>query len=120
MKELLRVIDLGNQVVMVQVQQDLDWATAPQFKERMLSLLTSSNKAVLVQLRPGLLVDSSGLAAIGTLQTRAMGQRAPFAVICADLNLRRLFKLTGLDDFVPVYHSISEGYANILVSLAAA
>ena len=63
--------------------------------------------AVLLHVPSGVIVDSSGLEMIGTLQTEALSKRIPFGVVCADLNLRRLFKITGLDDFIAIYHTIS-------------
>jgi anti-sigma B factor antagonist len=118
MNDMINVVHLGSQVLMVEVRRDIDWATASRFRDRMQAIMQGA-RGVLCCLPQGRVVDSSGLMILGMLQTRAMSTGTAFALVCDDLNQRRIFKMTGLDDFVPIHHTVAEGLSNVLLRLAA-
>ena len=97
------VIELGGEV---------DLYTAPEFKERMVELIESGKKQIVVDLSKATFIDSTTLGVLvgGVKRLRPSG--GSLALVCTDQNISKIFEITGLDRVFPIYKSRDEALQN--------
>jgi anti-sigma B factor antagonist len=90
------VIELGGEV---------DLYTAPEFKERMVELIESGKKQIVVDLSKATFIDSTtlGVLLVGVKRLRPTG--GSLALVCTDDNITKIFEITGLDRVFPIHSS---------------
>ena len=90
------VIELGGEV---------DLYTAPEFKERMVELIESGKKQIVVDLSKATFIDSTTLGVLvgGVKRLRPAG--GSLALVCTDENITKIFEITGLDRVFPIHSS---------------
>lgn len=90
------VIELGGEV---------DLYTAPEFKERMVQVIESGKKQVVVDLSRATFIDSTTLGVLvgGVKRLRPLG--GSLALVCSDQNILKIFEITGLDRVFPIHDS---------------
>jgi len=90
------VIELGGEV---------DLYTAPEFKERMVELIESGKKHIVVDLSQATFIDSTTLGVLvgGVKRLRPAG--GSLALVCTDQNITKIFEITGLDRVFPIHAS---------------
>ena len=93
------VIELGGEV---------DLYTAPEFKERMVELIESGKKQIVVDLSKATFIDSTTLGVLvgGVKRLRPAG--GSLALVCTDENITKIFEITGLDRVFPIHSSREE------------
>ena len=93
------VIELGGEV---------DLYTAPEFKERMVELIESGKKQIVVDLSKATFIDSTTLGVLvgGVKRLRPSG--GSLALVCTDQNISKIFEITGLDRVFPIHGSREE------------
>ena len=93
------VIELGGEV---------DLYTAPEFKERMVELIESGKKQIVVDLSKATFIDSTTLGVLvgGVKRLRPAG--GSLALVCTDDNITKIFEITGLDRVFPIHGSREE------------
>ena len=93
------VIELGGEV---------DLYTAPEFKERMVELIESGKKQIVVDLSKATFIDSTTLGVLvgGVKRLRPTG--GSLALVCTDDNITKIFEITGLDRVFPIHSSRDE------------
>ena len=93
------VIELGGEV---------DLYTAPEFKERMVELIESGKKQIVVDLSKATFIDSTTLGVLvgGVKRLRPAG--GSLALVCTDENITKIFEITGLDRVFPIHSSRDE------------
>ena len=93
------VIELGGEV---------DLYTAPEFKERMVQLIESGKKQIVVDLSQATFIDSTTLGVLvgGVKRLRPAG--GSLALVCTDQNITKIFEITGLDRVFPIHGSREE------------
>ena len=98
------VIELGGEV---------DLYTAPEFKERMVELIESGKKQIVVDLSKATFIDSTTLGVLvgGVKRLRPTG--GSLALVCTDQNISKIFEITGLDRVFPIFKSRDEALANV-------
>jgi anti-sigma B factor antagonist len=99
----------------VTVAGEIDIATVARLRER-LSGLAASGRPLIADLDQVSFIDAAGLGALVGAARRAAAHGASLHVVCARRQIRRLFRLTGLDRQIPLASTLSEA----LESLAAA
>ena len=97
--ESTHVIELGGEV---------DLYTAPEFKERMVELIESGKKQIVVDLSKATFIDSTTLGVLvgGVKRLRPAG--GSLALVCTDENITKIFEITGLDRVFPIHGSREE------------
>ena len=97
--ETTHVIELGGEV---------DLYTAPEFKERMVQLIESGKKQIVVDLSKATFIDSTTLGVLvgGVKRLRPAG--GSLALVCTDENITKIFEITGLDRVFPIHASRDE------------
>ncbi len=98
------VIELGGEV---------DLYTAPEFKERMVELIESGKKQIVVDLSKATFIDSTTLGVLvgGVKRLRPAG--GALALVCTDQNITKIFEITGLDRVFPIHGAREDALAAI-------
>ena len=87
---------------------EVDLYTAPEFKERMVELIESGKKQIVVDLSKATFIDSTTLGVLvgGVKRLRPAG--GSLALVCTDENITKIFEITGLDRVFPIHSSREE------------
>ncbi|GHJ50508.1 anti-sigma-B factor antagonist [Catellatospora sp. TT07R-123] len=95
----------------LEVGGEVDVYTAPKLRERIAELLDSGVTAVVVDLGRVEFMDSTGLGVLvgGLRKARALG--ATFGVVCARDSLLKIFRITALDQVLPLFPSVDAATA---------
>ncbi len=98
------VIELGGEV---------DLYTAPEFKERMVELIESGKKRIVVDLSQATFIDSTTLGVLvgGVKRLRPAG--GALALVCTDQNITKIFEITGLDRVFSIHASRDEALGSL-------
>jgi anti-sigma B factor antagonist len=90
----------------LEVGGEVDVYTAPRLRERISELLEGGIGAVIVDLGKVDFMDSTGLGVLvgGFRKSRSIG--ASFGVVCGKESLLKIFRITGLDQVLPLYQSV--------------
>ena len=98
---------LPGRPAVVAAEGDLDMATAPALKRRLLEFLRGSDDGVVVDLTKVTFIDSTAVGVlVGTQRALPRGRR--FALACADPAVLRIFEITGLDGAFAIYATVEE------------
>jgi anti-sigma B factor antagonist len=102
--EATHVIELGGEI---------DLYTAPEFKERMVQLIEAGKKHIVVDLSKATFIDSTTLGVLvgGVKRLRPAG--GALALVCTDLNIVKIFEITGLDRVFPIHATRDEALASV-------
>jgi anti-sigma B factor antagonist len=98
------VIELGGEV---------DLYTAPEFKERLVELIESGKKQIVVDLSQATFIDSTTLGVLvgGVKRLRPAG--GSLALVCTDQNITKIFEITGLDRVFPIHDTRDEALSSV-------
>ena len=98
------VIELGGEV---------DLYTAPEFKERMVELIESGKKQIVVDLSKATFIDSTTLGVLVGGVKRLRTNDGQLTLVCSDRNITKIFEITGLDRVFSIYANRDEAIAAI-------
>jgi anti-sigma B factor antagonist len=86
---------------------ELDMATAPALKRRLLEFLRGTDDGVGVDLTKVTFIDSTAVGVlVGTQRALPRGRR--LALVCANPDVLRIFEITGLDGAFAIYSTVEE------------
>ena len=97
----------------VNVQGELDQATAPELRQILSQALESDDGPVFVDLSDCEFIDSTGLSLLIEVQRRLAEQDRGFAVCSPRTEVRRLLELTGIDAAVSLFDSRDDAIASL-------
>jgi anti-sigma B factor antagonist len=86
---------------------EIDIATVTLLRERLFEL-AASGRPLVADLDRVSFIDSGGLSAMVTAAKRAAAHGGSLRVVCARPEIRKLFRLTGLDSQIPLALSVDE------------
>ena len=95
----------------LEVGGEVDVYTAPKLRERLADLLEGGVSAVVVDLGRVDFMDSTGLGVLVGAWRKARAAGVGFGVVCGKESLLKIFKITALDQVLPLYPSIDAATA---------
>lgn len=90
----------------LEVGGEVDVYTAPKLRDRITELLDGGIKALIVDLGKVEFMDSTGLGVLVGSYRRSSALGTSFAVVCGRESLLKIFRITGLDQVLPLFESI--------------
>jgi anti-sigma B factor antagonist len=87
----------------VTVVGELDLATAPQLRQRLVGLISQGATRLAIDLRATDFIDSIGLGVIIGALKRLQPVGGELTVICTDHRIRNVFEMTRLDTIVELH-----------------
>jgi anti-sigma B factor antagonist len=104
--------------VLIAVAGEVDYASVAGLRVRLLRLAGTGHPLV-ADLDRVSFIDAAGLGALAGAARRAAAHGASLRVVCARPRIRRLFRVTGLDQVVPLAGTLDEALG-MLASTAKA
>ena len=104
----LTVEERPGSVAILKVGGELDVATAPQFRDKLLEIVGQMFGRVVVDLTPVEFIDSSALGVILNAWKQLKAQDATLVVVSPKPRISRIFEITGLALSIRVCSSIDE------------
>ncbi|MFD0683687.1 STAS domain-containing protein [Actinomadura fibrosa] len=92
---------------LVRVQGDIDVVSRARFEETLFEVAGTA-RIMIVDMRQVTFCDSTGLNAIVAANRRAVQHGAHVALIALPPRVERVFRITGIDKFVPIYGTFRE------------
>jgi anti-sigma B factor antagonist len=101
--------ELGTSVIAV--SGELDAHTAPTLKGRLAHLIEGGTHRLIIDLEGLEFLDSTGLGALLSALKRARAHDGSVDIICTQIRILRIFKITSLDRVFDIYDSASDVFA---------
>lgn len=92
----------------VAVRGEVDLATAPTLKNRLLELVTAGATNIVVDLTATDFLDSTGLGAVVAAYKRVRAHDGQLKLVATSSRVKRVFEITNLDRVVPICASVEE------------
>lgn len=106
----LDVSERGDWAVL-HVGGEIDVATAPLLRERLLRLVADRNHHLVVDLEAVDFIDSTGLGVLIGALKRVRTKDGDLRLVCSDQRVRKIFDITGLDKVFHIGDSVEESVA---------
>ena len=104
--------------VVVTLAGEVDYGTVPGLRERLFAL-AATGRPLVADLDRVSFIDAAGLGALAGAARRAAAAGTSLRVVCARPRIRRLFRVTGLDEAIPLAGTLDEALG-MLASAAKA
>ena len=96
----------------LEVGGEIDVYTAPQLRERLIDMVESGDRRVVVDLARVEFLDSTGLGVLVGALKRLRGVDGELGLVCAQERLLKIFRITGLDRVFQLYDSVAAATSN--------
>ena len=97
---------------LVTVSGDIDISTAGQLRER-LTALAAGGCPLVIDLNPVTFIGAAGLGVLALAASRATAHGGTLHVASDRYQTRRLFRITGLHNYIPLSRTIDEALATL-------
>jgi anti-sigma B factor antagonist len=104
------VLDISGWTV-VSVYGEVDVATAPELKERLVALVSGGRSRLVLDLGGVDFLDSTGLGMIVSALKRARTHGGDLRIVSSESRITRLFEITGLDKALAVLPTVDDAIA---------
>ncbi|HEV3228069.1 MAG TPA: STAS domain-containing protein [Solirubrobacteraceae bacterium] len=86
----------------VSVAGEIDLFTAPELKQRLVSLIDSGQRHIVIDLSETTFLDSTGLGVLIGAVKRLRGQDGELVIVNRDESIAKTFEITGLDQIFTI------------------
>ena len=90
----------------LEVGGEVDVYTAPRLRDRLVELVDSGARSVVVDLAGVEFLDSTGLGVLVGAMKRLRVANGRFGLVCSKESLLKIFRITALDQVFPIYPTI--------------
>jgi anti-sigma B factor antagonist len=97
-----------NGVPVLAIRGEIDVATAPRLRERLLELADKSPSVAIVDLTEVSFIDSTALGVLVSGAKRFRGGGGDLRLVVTEPHIAKVFAITGLDDVFAIYPSAHE------------
>ncbi len=111
-------MDLGIEVdesrpphVVVEVRGEVDIATAPKLREKLVELASQGAQQVVVDLDAVEFLDSTGLGVLIGGMKRLRGLDGDLTLVCTSPRILKVFEITGLNRAFTIYETVDAAVA---------
>lgn len=101
-------VSTQNGWTVVTIHGELDVASAPTLRERLIGLVNEGSNYLVLDLEGLDFIDSTGLGSIISALKRARTNDGDLRLVCTQSRIRRLFEITALDKAFPLHSSLDE------------
>jgi anti-sigma B factor antagonist len=110
--QLTFTVHPNGQGVMLRVGGEVDLATAPQLRAKLIDLVEVGEAGrVVVDLTPVAFMDSTGLGVLLAAHKRARANGRRVLLVCPEGPVLRVVRLTGMDKVLSIHSSLAEAEA---------
>ena len=95
----------------VSVYGELDVATSPDLRERLIRLVSEGRVQLVLDLDGVDFLDSTGLGTVVGALKRVRTHGGDLRLVCTEARITRLFEITGLDKAVPLLPTLDAAVA---------
>jgi anti-sigma B factor antagonist len=104
-----RALDARTSVI--DVEGDLDLATAPQLKWMLVDAHDEGHNQLVLDLTRATFMDSTALGVLVGV-SRSLGADGTLAIVCASAKLMKIFELSGMDGVFAIYPTLDDALAH--------
>jgi len=94
--------------VVLEVGGEIDVYTAPKLRERLIEIVNSGQRHVIVDLGRVDFLDSTGLGVLVGAHRRLRARDGSLDLVCPHERLLKVFRITGLDNVFDIHASVEE------------
>jgi anti-anti-sigma factor len=110
--QLTLTVHSNGQGVVLTVGGEVDLATAPQLHAKLMDLAEIGEaSSIMVDLTPVAFMDSTGLTVLLAAHQHAQAGGRSIRLICPAGPVRRVFRMTGAEQVLPIHSSLVEALA---------
>ena len=95
--------EISAKVALIEVEGDIDFSISQKLKEELIGLVNTGKSKLIIDLGKVRYIDSSGLEALTSTQSKARFHQGDIYLICSDMNIRKIFDITGLDEYIKIF-----------------
>lgn len=95
----------------MQVGGEIDVATAPRLRERLIKLVNEERFRIVVDLEDVDFIDSTGLGVLIGARKRVRTHDGDVKLVCTEPRIVKVFEITGLDQVFQIHSSVSDAVA---------
>lgn len=97
--------------VVLEVGGEIDVYTAPKLRERLIEIVNSGQKRVVVDLSKVDFLDSTGLGVLVGAHRRLRARDGSLELVCPHERLLKAFRITGLDNVFDIHSTVEAAVA---------
>jgi anti-sigma B factor antagonist len=99
---------LDEDVWVISLAGEVDLYTAPEFKQKLLEVISGGAKQVVVDFTDTTFIDSTTLGVLVGGVKRLRTNDGQLSLVCSDRNITKIFEITGLDRVFTIYPTRAE------------
>ena len=100
--------EISDQIAIISAEGDIDFSISQKLKEELAGIISKGKTKLIIDLEKIRYIDSSGLEAITSTQTKAQASHGDVYLICTEPSIKKIFDITGLDEYVKIFNTKEE------------